>query len=122
MDNKIKDGSIDINIARSYNLFRLLERTYGNEIANKINNEYGYDGDITEQNAIDGINMLLRDVNKDIAYYSFKNGYSTLIHYLHNYLKSNNINIQLTTELIDVQKHNNFLYTISDLKIILKKE
>jgi len=49
--------------------------------------------------------MLKNVVN--IPFYTFKNGYSTIIDKLHDYLRSNGIVIQMNTTCIDLYKNNN---------------
>lgn len=104
LDSKLKSGEIDSNSARSYSLHGLLERTYGSEVADKIENEFGYDGDISEQNALNGLSMLLRDVGNRFC--SFKNGYSEVIEKLHQYLVSHGIEIILETKCMNIRKTN----------------
>lgn len=105
LKKKIDSGHIDINTARSYSLFHLIERTYGIKIANKMNEEFGYDGDF-KQNSIDGIDMLIRDINTPT--FVLKGGFSELILKLTEFLKSKGINIILNTELVDIQKYKEF--------------
>jgi len=105
IQSKIINKEIPIDLARSYSLFRLLERTYGIDTATKINNEFGYDGDITRQNSIDALNMLHRDLNR--PFYSMNGGLKQIIDKLHDYFEINKIPIQLNSELVNIKKSNN---------------
>ena len=103
LDKKINSSQIYKELARSYTLFRFIERIHGIDIANKINNEWGFDGDITEQNAIDSINLLKNTIGKGA--YVFKYGYGNLIEKLHEYMRLHGIKINLNTCLTNIQKY-----------------
>lgn len=104
LKNKIDNKQIDINLARSYSLFRLLERTYGIDVAKKMDDEFGYDGDF-KQNAINGIDMLMNEVNTPI--YFVRGGMIQIINGLRDSLQNKGIKILLNTACIDIQKYEN---------------
>ena len=98
-------NNMDKKNACSYTLYRYIERIYGIKVANELTNQFGYPADFYEQNAVDGINMLLRDSDK--GYYRLKNGLDQIIHRLEDYLKSNNVEIKLGVSLINIKKVKN---------------
>ena len=60
--------------------------------------KYGYDADFYKQNAVDGINMLLRDINT--SYYIMKNGLEQIINKLCDYFDAYDF-----ATVSDMQKH-----------------
>ena len=111
LKNKIDNNIIDKKTARSYSLLRLIEREYGINIANDMNNEFGYDEDF-DQNAIDGINMLLRE--NDMPYYILQNGMEQIIIKLKEFLEKKGIKIMRNTKCTDIQKYNDKYRSIID--------
>ena len=106
-NNNNNNNKLNNKLIGSYSLYRFIERVYGIDIANKMNNEFGYDGDFN-QNAIDCINMLTRDVNT--PFYILKDGLIQIINKLKDYLEKNGIEIRLNTECINIKKDNNIGY------------
>lgn len=100
----MKHSMIDLNMVRSYSLRGLLEKEYGIDIADKISDKFGYHGDTDEQNAFEGIKMLLRDV--DTRFCSFKNGYGELINILYQYNMQHGVKISLNTKYVNLYKSN----------------
>lgn len=117
LKNKINNKEIDLDLVKSYSLFRLIERIYGIETANKMNDEFGYDGDL-RQNAINGIDMLINEVNTPI--YFMKGGMIQIIRKLKKFLEDKGINIYLNTKCIDIEKYGNkykcILHNNSDIE------
>lgn len=102
LHDKIIKEEIDYNLAQSYSLYQLISRTYGPDRADLMNYEFGYDGDFREQNAIDGINIILQVL--DVPFYTLKGGLIQVIDSLRDYLILNGVQIYLNTECQDVIK------------------
>lgn len=97
-------------LAKNYSLYRLIERKYNIEIAEKMKNEFGYTEDFIKQNAIDGLNMFKISFNKDMKYYKLKNGLGSVINKLSDFIKERGVEIKLDTECINVTKKlNNYI-------------
>jgi protoporphyrinogen oxidase len=105
LNDLIVTKKISPDTARSYSLYGLLESVYGIEVAKSIFDQFGYDGDISDQNALDGINMLIRELG--VGTYSFSNGYIEIINKIYEFLIEHNIDIRLDTECADIQFNNN---------------
>lgn len=113
LNNLIETKKITLDTARSYSLYGLLESVYGIDIARSISDQFGYDGDISDQNALDGIYMLMRELG--VGGYAFTNGYSEIIDKIYEFLVKHNINVYLNTECTDIHFENNiYKCTIRD--------
>jgi len=99
------DDKLEYALAMSYSLYRYIERIHGIDVANDLKNQFGFNADFYEQNAIDGINMLLRDIGA--SYYKLNNGFNQIINKLRNYLIENKIEIQLGVKLKNINKIGN---------------
>lgn len=106
MYNKLNDDNY-YKLALNYSLHRFIERMYNINVANKMKNEFGYDGDFIYQNAVNGIKMFKYSFAKDAKYYRMEGGLSLIIKSLQEYLSKNSIDILLNTKLVNIEKYNN---------------
>lgn len=99
--------------AMDYSLFRLIEKYYGIVKATEMRNQFGYDGDFMEQNAIDGIHMFNTSFGKTTTFSGLNGGLSQIIAKLVEYLNANSINIHMNTECIDITKNGSYYECIT---------
>lgn len=107
------------NLAKNYSLYRLIERKYNIEIAERMKHEFGYTADFINQNAIDGLNMFKFSFNKNMEYYKLKNGFELIIHKLYDFITKKGIKIKLNTELININKESDKYICLTNNEYIL---
>lgn len=93
-----------VQLLNSYSLFRFIEKYYGLGVARQMDDQFGYDGDFTNSNAFDGIDMLVRDSPNEK--YFLSGGLKQIIDKLVNYLSDNGVRILKNTGLVDIVKYN----------------
>jgi hypothetical protein len=107
LKNRIDKNEIPMELATSYNLYRLIERFYGVPTADKLRYEFGYDGDFEYQNAYNALLMFTTSFDPETEYNTMKGGLSQIIEGLRQYLINNSIDIKLKTECINIRKEEN---------------
>lgn len=93
------------NKVNHFSLYELIENTLGKDTADTTTSMHGYDGDITLQNADDGIEMLSRDYTHEIGF--LKGGLSQIVNNLMEILISRGILLYNNIELTGIEKINN---------------
>lgn len=94
------------HLAQKYSLHRLIERYYGIDKAILMRNQFGYDDDFLEQNAIDALIMFRDTFKSDGKFRGLAGGLNQIIMKLARYLEDNNIPIRLNTECRNITKEN----------------
>ena len=93
--------------AVNYSLYRLIEKFYGVDKADKMTYQFGYHDDFHEQNAIDGLLMFEKTFNPNTKFNIMLGGMIQIIDSLKKYLLKNSIEIKLDTECTDIINRNN---------------
>lgn len=92
--------------ALTYNLYALIEKFYGFEKADQLVYQFGYHSNFYDQNSIEALGMFAKEFSKNAKYHGINGGMIQIINKLSEYLTKNNINIELNSECIDIDKQN----------------
>lgn len=92
--------------AINYNICYLIEKYYGFSKAQTMMMMHGYHGDFYNYNAVDALKMFHTSFSKDASFTSLPNGMHSIIERLAEYLRKNDIIIQLDTKCVDISKKN----------------